>query len=143
MCVFSGINPCSASPPLFSFLFLVVVACRYRHFFVLIFVLFIQFFFLFLSRCNYEKECEISAVSADFGGDPCPRTPKYLEVYYGCYPGKNQGSAARDSPTRLGKTVQFVVLKGVCHEIFGSFFSLTNKLKCVRIMFLFLFHGSI
>merc|ERR1740124_1731264 len=36
-------------------------------------------------RCNLEHECEILAESNNFGGDPCPDTPKYLEVYFGCF----------------------------------------------------------
>lgn len=36
-------------------------------------------------RCNLEHECEISAESNNFGGDPCPDVPKYLEVYFGCF----------------------------------------------------------
>jgi len=36
-------------------------------------------------RCNLEHECEIAAESNNFGGDPCPDVPKYLEVYFGCF----------------------------------------------------------
>merc|ERR1712106_578269 len=36
-------------------------------------------------RCNLEHECEILAESNNFGGDPCPDSPKYLEVYFGCF----------------------------------------------------------
>ena len=140
MCFFQELIHAVHPPPFFHFYFQLLQLAVIVIFFVLIFVLFIQFFFLFLSRCNYEKECEISAVSADFGGDPCPRTPKYLEVYYGCYPGKPLGTVPRDQGQ---PDHQFIVLKGVCHEIFGIFFSVTNQLKCFRILFLFLFHGSI
>ena len=43
---------------------------------------------IFYSRCNNADKCEISAESESFGGDPCPGVPKYLEVYFGCFPGK-------------------------------------------------------
>jgi len=36
-------------------------------------------------RCNLEHECEVPAESNNFGGDPCPGVPKYLEVYFGCF----------------------------------------------------------
>lgn len=39
-------------------------------------------------RCNNVRDCEIRAESDNFGGDPCPGTGKYLEVYFGCFPGK-------------------------------------------------------
>merc|ERR1719483_647163 len=39
-------------------------------------------------RCNLDHECEIAAESNNFGGDPCPDVPKYLEVYFGCFRGK-------------------------------------------------------
>ena len=48
---------------------------------IIIFILF------FLCRCNSEHECSILADSDNFGGDPCPGVPKYLEVYFGCFPG--------------------------------------------------------
>merc|ERR550532_2906881 len=41
---------------------------------------------IFLFRCNSEHECSILADSDNFGGDPCPGVPKYLEVYFGCFP---------------------------------------------------------
>ena len=47
------------------------------------------FIFIFIIfRCNLERECDISADSETFGLDPCPGVPKYLEVYFGCFPGK-------------------------------------------------------
>ena len=42
---------------------------------------------LFLCRCNHQHECSIVADSDNFGGDPCPGVPKYLEVYFGCFQG--------------------------------------------------------
>ena len=39
-------------------------------------------------RCNNARDCKIRAESDNFGGDPCPGTGKYLEVYFGCFPGK-------------------------------------------------------
>ena len=39
-------------------------------------------------RCNNARDCDIRAESDNFGGDPCPGTGKYLEVYFGCFPGK-------------------------------------------------------
>ena len=41
----------------------------------------------YVCRCDHKKSCEIQASSAIFG-DPCPNTPKYLEVTYFCYRGK-------------------------------------------------------
>jgi len=38
-------------------------------------------------RCNHQHECSIVADSDNFGGDPCPGVPKYLEVYFGCFQG--------------------------------------------------------
>ena len=45
-------------------------------------------FFFVMFRCNNARDCEIRAASDNFGGDPCPGTGKYLEVYFGCFPGK-------------------------------------------------------
>ena len=36
-------------------------------------------------RCDGQQSCSISISSREFG-DPCPNTPKYLEVHYGCVP---------------------------------------------------------
>jgi len=44
--------------------------------------------FICYPRCNSEHECSITAESDNFGGDPCPGVPKYLEVYFGCFTGK-------------------------------------------------------
>ena len=48
---------------------------------------FVHFLYLF-SRCNNQQNCDISAENSNFGGDPCPNIPKYLEVYFGCFDGK-------------------------------------------------------
>ena len=53
-------------------------------------------------RCNNARDCEIRAESDNFGGDPCPGTGKYLEVYFGCFPGKFFGS---DRSPRRGDLV--------------------------------------
>merc|ERR1712038_636912 len=42
-------------------------------------------FMIFLFRCNSEHKCSMLADSDNFGGDPCPGVPKYLEVYFGCF----------------------------------------------------------
>jgi hypothetical protein len=57
---------------------------------VFCFVFIFSSFFTLIFRCNSQRDCEIAALSEDFGGDPCPSTNKYLEVYYGCQPGKNK-----------------------------------------------------
>ena len=36
-------------------------------------------------RCDGASSCSIHISSNEFG-DPCPNTPKYLEVHYGCVP---------------------------------------------------------
>lgn len=36
-------------------------------------------------RCDGQARCAITITSEEFG-DPCPNTPKYLEVHYGCVP---------------------------------------------------------
>ena len=53
----------------------------------LLFFKFVHFLYLF-SRCNNQQYCDISAENNNFGGDPCPNIPKYLEVYFGCFDGK-------------------------------------------------------
>ena len=53
----------------------------------LLFFKFVHFLYLF-SRCNNQQNCDISAENDNFGGDPCPNIPKYLEVYFGCFDGK-------------------------------------------------------
>ena len=40
---------------------------------------------MFPSRCDGFNSCSIDISSEEFG-DPCPATPKYLEVHYGCVP---------------------------------------------------------
>ena len=67
-------------PPAFYFHFKYLSACL----FISLFYVFILYF-----RCNNAEDCDISADSETFGGDPCPGVPKYLEVYFGCFPGKN------------------------------------------------------
>ena len=50
-------------------------------------VLFILIFiFLFLFRCDGLNNCRM-LVENDIFGNPCPGTPKYLEIYYGCFQG--------------------------------------------------------
>ena len=39
----------------------------------------------FICRCDGSQSCSIEINSGEFG-DPCPATPKYLEVHYGCVP---------------------------------------------------------
>merc|ERR1719189_3086727 len=51
-------------------------------------------------RCNLERECDISADSETFGLDPCPGVPKYLEVYFGCFP-ETSVSPATTTPNPL------------------------------------------
>merc|ERR1719273_2503056 len=36
-------------------------------------------------KCDGSQSCSIEINSGEFG-DPCPATPKYLEVHYGCVP---------------------------------------------------------
>ena len=40
---------------------------------------------MFCFRCDGQRSCSITIGSDEFG-DPCPNTPKYLEVHYGCVP---------------------------------------------------------
>ena len=40
---------------------------------------------MLLPRCDGSQSCSIEINSGEFG-DPCPATPKYLEVHYGCVP---------------------------------------------------------
>ena len=70
-------------------------------------------------RCNNARDCEIRAASDNFGGDPCPGTGKYLEVYFGCFPGK------------------FYLL---CFIIICS--SLVNSHPRLSLLFLFSFHAE-
>ena len=35
-------------------------------------------------KCNDKTECQLLAVSSEFGGDPCLGTHKYLQVKYRC-----------------------------------------------------------
>ena len=35
-------------------------------------------------KCNDKTECQLLAVSSEFGGDPCYGTHKYLQVKYRC-----------------------------------------------------------
>ena len=40
----------------------------------------------FFPRCEGRSECKVASLSSVFGSsDPCPGTPKYLEVHYGCF----------------------------------------------------------
>ena len=40
---------------------------------------------MFNFRCDSRDSCSIQ-ISSSLFGDPCPNTPKYLEVHYGCVP---------------------------------------------------------
>ena len=57
-----------------SHLFLFISAC---HFYL---------FYINFLRCNGEQNCSIEVKSEIFG-EPCSTTPKYLEVYFGCFQG--------------------------------------------------------
>ncbi|XP_078656426.1 adhesion G protein-coupled receptor L2-like isoform X6 [Branchiostoma floridae x Branchiostoma belcheri] len=35
-------------------------------------------------RCNSHSSCKVGALDATFGGDPCPKTYKFLEVHFKC-----------------------------------------------------------
>ena len=39
----------------------------------------------FSFRCDGFDSCAVN-ISSNLFGDPCPSTPKYLEVHYGCVP---------------------------------------------------------
>merc|ERR1719400_2398147 len=49
-------------------------------------------------RCNNARDCEIRAESDNFGGDPCPGTGKYLEVYFGCFPETSTTTSTTQNP---------------------------------------------
>merc|ERR1719210_2043674 len=49
-------------------------------------------------RCNHERDCDITAISENFGGDPCPGVPKYLEVYFGCFPETSTSTTTTPNP---------------------------------------------
>jgi len=49
-------------------------------------------------RCNSEHECSITAESDNFGGDPCPGVPKYLEVYFGCFTESTTSTTTTPNP---------------------------------------------
>ena len=59
-----------------------------KNIFYILFNFLFHSIFYFHFRCNHERDCDITAISENFGGDPCPGVPKYLEVYFGCFPGK-------------------------------------------------------
>ncbi len=35
-------------------------------------------------RCDGRSGCRVESSAQEFGSDPCPGTPKYLEVHYKC-----------------------------------------------------------
>ena len=57
-------------------------------YFILLLFYFMLFFFIlfYFVRCDGQQSCEMNVDSSNFG-DPCEPTPKYLEVYYGCFQG--------------------------------------------------------
>ena len=62
-------------------------------------------------RCNNARDCDIRAESDNFGGDPCPGTGKYLEVYFGCFPGKfNLLCCGHPGPEVVLYTIQSTVV---------------------------------
>ena len=72
---------------LFLCYFIMVVFCMFILLYLIcIILLFILFYFVFLfcHRCDGTSRCEMG-VDHQLFGEPCPDTPKYLEVYFGCY----------------------------------------------------------
>jgi len=47
-------------------------------------------------KCDGSQSCSIEINSGEFG-DPCPATPKYLEVHYGCVP-RTSATTSRPLP---------------------------------------------
>ena len=43
-------------------------------------------------RCDDYNSCTVWADYHEFGGDPCNKTRKYIEVHYFCHDGTAQGS---------------------------------------------------
>ena len=39
-------------------------------------------------KCEGESNCTVKADNEEFGGDPCPKTNKYLLIRYQCQPSK-------------------------------------------------------
>ncbi|XP_052775573.1 adhesion G protein-coupled receptor L2-like isoform X2 [Mya arenaria] len=49
-------------------------------------------------RCDHKSSCDVQASSAIFG-DPCPNTPKYLQITYFCYLVEENGTSTAPSTT--------------------------------------------
>ncbi|ERL86157.1 hypothetical protein D910_03570 [Dendroctonus ponderosae] len=41
-----------------------------------------------IEACQKKRQCKFQTSPTTFGGDPCPRVPKYVEVAYKCRPCK-------------------------------------------------------
>ena len=50
-------------------------------------------------RCDDYNSCTVWADYHEFGGDPCNKTRKYIEVHYFCHDGTAQGSKPTNQPT--------------------------------------------
>eukprot|EP00058_Branchiostoma_floridae_P005905 XP_002591393.1 hypothetical protein BRAFLDRAFT_86900 [Branchiostoma floridae] len=62
-------------------------------------------------RCNSHSSCKVGALDATFGGDPCPKTYKFLEVHFKCLthifecPGTLESVGRPETLTQMGTKI--------------------------------------